>query len=55
MAEQRNDGHSNLQGALIIAGHYVIPEVTLFFNDKLFRGCRACKVRLLSADTPSRP
>ena len=25
--EQRNDGRDNLLGALVIAGHYVIPEV----------------------------
>jgi len=26
--EQRNDGRDNLLGALVIAGHYVIPEVS---------------------------
>ena len=25
--EQRNDGRDNLLGSLVIAGHYVIPEV----------------------------
>eukprot|EP00039_Didymoeca_costata_P015039 m.249767 g.249767 ORF g.249767 m.249767 type:complete len:123 (-) comp16141_c0_seq17:3764-4132(-) len=35
LKEQRNDGASNLQGALLIAGHYIIPEVGLFFNNKL--------------------
>lgn len=25
--EQRNDGRDNLLGALVIAGHYIIPEV----------------------------
>jgi lysophospholipase len=44
MVQLRNDGQSNLQGALIIASHFVIPEVTLFFDNKLLRGNRATKV-----------
>jgi 60kDa lysophospholipase len=31
-------------GALTIAGHYVIPEVCLFFNNKLYRGNRSVKM-----------
>jgi lysophospholipase len=34
----------NLLGALTIAGHYFIPEVGLFFDNKLFRGNRCSKV-----------
>jgi 60kDa lysophospholipase len=34
----------NLLGALTIASHYNIPEVALFFNQKLFRGNRVSKV-----------
>ena len=45
MSMLRNDGQSNLQGALIIASHFVIPEVTLFFDNKLLRGNRATKVK----------
>jgi L-asparaginase/Glu-tRNA(Gln) amidotransferase subunit D len=37
---QRNDGESNLLAAMSIAGHYQIPEVCLFFCNKLLRGCR---------------
>ncbi|KAJ3322968.1 hypothetical protein HDU76_013780, partial [Blyttiomyces sp. JEL0837] len=44
LAEIRNDAVENLLGALTIAGHFVIPEVTLFFAQKLFRGNRASKV-----------
>ncbi|CAJ0651584.1 6707_t:CDS:10 [Entrophospora sp. SA101] len=36
LSEVRNDAVENLLGALTIAGHYVLPEVTLFFNNKLF-------------------
>ncbi|KAJ3190223.1 hypothetical protein HDU85_000516 [Gaertneriomyces sp. JEL0708] len=44
LAEIRNDAVDNLLGALTIAGHFVIPEVGLFFNNKLFRGNRSSKV-----------
>lgn len=40
MSELQNDATDNLLGSLIIAGHYMIPEVCLFFNHKLFRGNR---------------
>ena len=42
--ELQNDATDNLLGSLIIAGHFMIPEVTLFFNHRLFRGNRAIKV-----------
>lgn len=54
MAEQRNDGQSNFQGALIVAGHYTIPEVTLFFDNKLLRGNRATKVHASGVYCPQR-
>ena len=44
MLELQNDATDNLLGSLIIAGHFMIPEVVLFFNYKLFRGNRATKV-----------
>ncbi|KAG0635429.1 asparaginase-domain-containing protein [Tuber brumale] len=43
MAELHNDATDNLLGSLIIAGHYMVPEVCLFFNHRLFRGNRATK------------
>jgi 60kDa lysophospholipase len=43
LAHHRNDAVDNLLGALTIAGHYEIPEVCLYFCDKLFRGNRAQK------------
>lgn len=33
--EIRSDGRENLLAALIIASHYDIPEVTLFFHEKV--------------------
>ncbi|KAI9179283.1 hypothetical protein H9P43_005946 [Blastocladiella emersonii ATCC 22665] len=44
LAEVRNDAIENLLGALTIAGHFVIPEVTLYFSNKLYRGNRTSKV-----------
>jgi lysophospholipase len=44
MLELQNDATDNLLGSLIIAGHFTIPEVCLYFNHKLFRGNRATKV-----------
>lgn len=40
----QSDAQDNLLGSLVIAGHFTIPEVCLFFNFKLFRGNRATKV-----------
>ncbi|XP_030299358.1 60 kDa lysophospholipase isoform X1 [Sparus aurata] len=42
--EMRNDGRDNLLGALLIAGQFVIPEVCLYFYNKLYRGNRVTKV-----------
>lgn len=44
LAQLRSDGQANLLNALYIAANYPINEVTLFFNNKLFRGNRARKV-----------
>ena len=44
MLELQNDATDNLLGSLIIAGHFMIPEVCLFFHHKLYRGNRVTKV-----------
>ncbi|KAF4554761.1 Asparaginase-like protein 1 [Elsinoe fawcettii] len=44
MMQLQNDATDNLLSSLVIAGHFMIPEVCLFFNFKLFRGNRATKV-----------
>lgn len=41
--EIRSDGRDNFLGALIVAGLYCIPEVCIFFNNKLYRGNRTVK------------
>lgn len=44
LAELRSDGQVNLLNALYIASEYPISEVTLFFNNKLYRGNRSRKI-----------
>lgn len=44
MLELQNDATDNLLGSLILAGHFMIPEVCLYFHNALYRGCRATKV-----------
>ncbi len=44
LCEVRSDARTNLITSLLIASQFRIPEVCLFFDDKLFRGCRSVKV-----------
>lgn len=53
--ETRTDGKDNFSGALILAGNYVIPEVCVFFNNKLFRGNRTIKISSASLDAFDSP
>lgn len=43
LSELRSDGQQNLLNALFVAANYPVNEVTLFFNNMLFRGNRATK------------
>lgn len=43
LAALRSDGQTNLLNALYIAANYPIHEVSLFFNNNLYRGNRATK------------
>lgn len=56
--EIRNDGRDNIIAALMIAANYNIPEVCLYFGNKLFRGNRATKIssdELIAFDSPNYP
>ncbi|KZM28715.1 uncharacterized protein EKO05_0009901 [Ascochyta rabiei] len=55
MMELQTDAQDNLLNSLIIAGHFMIPEVCLFFNFKLFRGNRAKKISAESFDAFGSP
>jgi len=52
MGELQNDSTDNLLGSLILAGHFCIPEVTLYFN---YQVCRAHVSTLFSYRLPSPP
>lgn len=53
--ELQNDGRANLLGALLFAGQFVIPEVCLYFYNKLYRGNRVTKVDAGSFNAFSSP
>ncbi len=45
LCELRNDAQENLLTSLLLAaGSFVIPEVCLYFDGQLLRGCRSVKV-----------
>ncbi|WP_372368280.1 asparaginase [Candidatus Uabimicrobium sp. HlEnr_7] len=44
LSELRSDGRDNIIAAAIIAQKFEIPEVCLYFGEKLYRGCRSIKV-----------
>lgn len=50
LAYEPNDATDNIGGALLIAGHFDIPEVTVFFRDQLFRGNRSTKINAAGLD-----
>jgi L-asparaginase len=43
LCEPRNDAQDNLIASLMIAADYPLPEICLYFDNMLFRGCRAVK------------
>lgn len=51
----QSDAVDNLLGSLIIAGTYVIPEVGLFFHNRLYRGNRTTKVSAASFEAFASP
>ena len=44
LCEIRSDGRENLITGLLLAAESAIPEVCLFFGDRVLRGCRTAKV-----------
>lgn len=55
ISQLRNDAQENLLSALILAGHFVIPEVCLFFHHELFRGNRVSKINAIGFDAFASP
>ncbi len=50
LCELRSDGRENLITSMMMAANYPIPEVCLYFGNRLFRGCRSVKVHADSFD-----
>jgi L-asparaginase len=55
LCETRNDARENLITAMTLAANYPIPEVCLYFGNKLMRGCRTVKVNANSFDAFDSP
>lgn len=55
LAELRSDGQINLLNALYVAANYPINEVTLFFNNRLYRGNRTTKAHADGFDAFASP
>ncbi|MFI8416939.1 asparaginase [Serratia sp. NPDC078593] len=55
LAELRSDGQTNLLNALYLAANYPVNEVSLFFNNKLFRGNRTTKAHADGFDAFASP
>lgn len=58
LCEVRTDGRDNIITALMIAGNYDVPEVCLYFGNKLLRGNRSTKIssdELIAFDSPNYP
>lgn len=55
LCEVRNDARENLITALTIAANYPVPEVCLYFGNKLLRGCRSAKINASSLDAFASP
>ncbi len=53
--ETRSDGRDNFVGALILAGNYNIPEVSVYFRHQLMRGNRTVKVSADNLDAFQSP
>lgn len=58
LCEIRNDARDNVTTAIYLAGNYSIPEVCLYFRNKLLRGNRSVKVSaddLIAFESPNYP
>jgi lysophospholipase len=56
LLELKNDAVDNLLGSLMVAGHFNIPEVMVFFANKLLRGNRVTKestIEMTAFNTPN--
>ncbi|GIL15339.1 MAG: L-asparaginase 1 [Chloroflexota bacterium] len=55
LVELRSDARENIITALLLAANYPLPEVCLYFGNKLLRGCRTVKVSAAGFDAFDSP
>lgn len=55
LCEVRNDARENIITSLMIASGFAIPEVCLYFSNRLYRGCRTVKVNAYGFDAFASP
>lgn len=55
LSQLRSDGQTNLLNSLYLAANYPIAEVSLFFNNKLYRGNRSTKAHADGFDAFASP
>ena len=58
IAELRSDAVDNLLGALMVAGPFQIPEVVIYFDNKILRGNRSTKEsssKMTAFNSPNMP
>lgn len=55
LVELRNDARPNLVDSLLIASQYQVPEVCLYFNNRLLRGNRTQKINASGFDAFASP
>ncbi len=55
LCELRNDARDNLLTSLLVAANQPIPEVCLYFANRLLRGCRSVKVSADGLDAFASP
>lgn len=55
VADRRTDAVTNLLDSIDLAGHFMIPEVCLCFNSRLYRGNRTTKVSASAFDAFASP
>lgn len=55
LCEVRSDAYDNLVTSLLIAANHDLPEVCLYFGNRLLRGCRSTKVSAHGFDAFASP
>ncbi|KAG5667218.1 hypothetical protein PVAND_015209 [Polypedilum vanderplanki] len=55
MSQKNSDGLANFLGALVVAGSLKIPQVVVFFDNRIFQGNRVTKIHSLNFNAFASP